>query len=133
MLGNAFSLESNDFGQGRSLVAVHGTVGAPEARALEAATLESVLRGRRTVIVDLRGVTDVGAGLVGSILRMRRGLSGVRGDLALVVDRGPAVALVQATVLRVLVAVAATPELALEAIAPAPESFERVRRRHGSA
>ena len=46
---------------------------------------------------------------VGAVLRMRRGLSRVEGDLVLVVDGPPADALVQASVLDALVPVVAMP------------------------
>jgi anti-anti-sigma regulatory factor len=108
-----FSVDSDDLGERASLVVVRGSVSVAETRALEGAVLESILRGRRTVIVDLRHVTQVGAGLLGGILRMRRGLSGVAGELALVVDGPPIDELVEASVLRALVSVATTPEEAL--------------------
>jgi anti-anti-sigma regulatory factor len=114
---DVFSVNSDDLGKTVSLVVARGSVGVAEARALEGAALESVLRGRRTVIVDLRRVTRVGAGLLGGILRMRRGLTGVDGHLALVVDGPPIDALVEATVLRALVSVATTPEEALACVA----------------
>jgi anti-anti-sigma regulatory factor len=113
---DVFSVESDDLGDAVSLVVVRGSIGVAEARALEGAALESVLRGRRTIIVDLRRVTRVGAGLLGSILRMRRGLTGVDGHLALVVDGPPIDELVEATVLRDLVSVATTPEEALACV-----------------
>jgi anti-anti-sigma regulatory factor len=110
---DVFSVDSHDLGQTASLVVVRGSVGIAETRALEGAALESVLRGRRTVIVDLRGVTRVGAGLLGGILRMRRGLTGVDGRLALVADGSPVDELVETSVLSALVGVAPTLEEAL--------------------
>jgi anti-anti-sigma regulatory factor len=113
---DVFSVDSDDLGEAVSLIVVRGSVGLAETRALEGAALESVLRGRRTIIVDLRRVTRVGAGLLGGILRMRRGLTGVDGHLALVVDGPPIDELVEATVLRALVGVATTPEDALACV-----------------
>jgi anti-anti-sigma regulatory factor len=110
---DTFSVDSDDLGGTVSLVVVRGSVSVAETRALEGAVLESVLRGRRTVILDLRRVTHVGAGLLGGILRMRRGLSGVDGQLALVADGSPIDELIDVSVLRALVRVAATPEEAL--------------------
>jgi anti-anti-sigma regulatory factor len=110
---DVFSVDSDDLGETVSLVVAHGSVGLAETRTLEGAVLESVLRGRRTVIVDLRHVTHVGGGLLGGILRMRRGLTRVGGELALVADGPPIDELVEASVLRALVSVATTPEEAL--------------------
>jgi anti-anti-sigma regulatory factor len=110
---DVFSVDSHDLGETASLIVVRGSISIAETRALEGAALESVLRGRRTVIVDLRGVTRVGAGLLGGILRMRRGLTGVDGQLALIVDGSPIDELVEASVLRALVSVATTLDQAL--------------------
>lgn len=112
-----FSVISDDLGETVSLVVVRGSVSLAETRALEGAVLESVLRGRRAVILDLRGVTRVGAGLLGGILRMRRGLTCVDGQIALVADGPPIDELVEASVLRALVSVATTPEEALACVA----------------
>jgi hypothetical protein len=107
---DAFSLDSEDLAQTASLVVVRGSIGVAETRAVEGAVLESVLRGRRAVVLDLRGVTHVGAGLLGGILRIRRGLTGVDGRLVLVADGSPIDELVEVSVLRALVSVATTPE-----------------------
>lgn len=114
---DVFSVSSDDLGETVSLVVVRGSVSLAETRALEGAVLESVLRGRRAVILDLRGVTRVGAGLLGGILRMRRGLTCVDGQIALVADGPPIEELVEASVLRALVSVATTPEEALACVA----------------
>lgn len=114
---DVFSVSSDDLGETVSLVVVRGSVSLAETRALEGAVLESVLRGRRAVILDLRRVTRVGAGLLGGILRMRRGLTCVDGQIALVADGPPIDELVEASVLRALVSVATTPEEALACVA----------------
>lgn len=114
---DVFSVDSDDLGETVSLVVVRGSVSLAETRALEGAVLESVLRGRRTVILDLRRVTCVGAGLLGGILRMRRGLTCVDGQIALVADGPPIDELVEASVLGALVSVATTPEEALASVA----------------
>ncbi|HMI71194.1 MAG TPA: STAS domain-containing protein [Solirubrobacteraceae bacterium] len=114
---DVFTVESDDLRETVSLVVVRGSVSLAETRALEGAVLESVLRGRRAVILDLRRVTRVGAGLLGGILRIRRGLTGVDGKLALVVDGPPIDELVEASVLGALVSVATTPEEALASVA----------------
>lgn len=114
---DVFSVSSDDLGETVSLVVVRGSVSLAETRALEGAVLESVLRGRRAVILDLRRVTRVGAGLLGGILHMRRGLTCVDGQIALVADGPPIDELVEASVLRALVSVATTPEEALACVA----------------
>jgi anti-anti-sigma regulatory factor len=114
---DVFSVDSDDLGETVSLVVVRGSVSLAETRALEGAVLESVLRGRRAVILDLRRVTHVGGGLLGGILRMRRGLTCVDGQIALVADGPPIDELVEASVLRALVSVATTPEEALACVA----------------
>ena len=114
---DVFAVDSDDVGETVSVVVVRGAVSLAETRALEGAVLESVLRGRRAVILDLRRVTYVGGGLLGGILRMRRGLTRVGGELALVADGPPIDELVEVSVLRALVSVAATPEEALASVA----------------
>jgi anti-anti-sigma regulatory factor len=114
---DVFAVDSDDVGETVSVVVVRGAVSLAETRALEGAVLESVLRGRRAVILDLRRVTHVGGGLLGGILRMRRGLTRVGGDLALVADGPPIDELVEVSVLRALVSVATTPEQALASVA----------------
>ena len=114
---DVFAVDSDDVGETVSVLVVRGAVSLAETRALEGAVLESVLRGRRAVILDLRRVTYVGGGLLGGILRMRRGLTRVGGELALVADGPPIDELVEVSVLRALVSVAATPEEALASVA----------------
>jgi anti-anti-sigma factor len=114
---DVFAVASDDVGETVSVVVVRGAVSLAETRALEGAVLESVLRGRRAVILDLRRVTHVGGGLLGGILRMRRGLTRVGGELALVADGPPIDELVEVSVLRALVSVATTPEEALAFVA----------------
>jgi anti-anti-sigma regulatory factor len=114
---DVFAVASDDVGETVSVVVVRGAVSLAETRALEGAVLESVLRGRRAVILDLRRVTQVGGGLLGGILRMRRGLTRVGGELALVADGPPIDELVEVSVLRALVSVATTPEEALAFVA----------------
>jgi len=114
---DVFAVDSDDVGETVSVLVVRGAVSLAETRALEGAVLESVLRGRRAVILDLRRVTYVGGGLLGGILRMRRGLTRVGGELALVADGPPIDELVEVSVLRALVSVAATPEEALVSVA----------------
>jgi anti-anti-sigma factor len=114
---DVFAVASDDVSETVSVVVVRGAVSLAETRALEGAVLESVLRGRRAVILDLRRVTHVGGGLLGGILRMRRGLTRVGGELALVADGPPIGELVEVSVLRALVRVATTPEEALAFVA----------------
>jgi hypothetical protein len=104
-----FAIVSRDGTDGTCLLEVSGSVALQEARCLERIVLDQVRRGRRRIVLDLRTITTLGTGLLGAVLRMRRGLSRVEGDLVLVVDGPPADALVRASVLDALVPVVATP------------------------
>jgi hypothetical protein len=104
-----FAIVSRDGADGSCLLEVSGPVALQEARYVERMVLDQVRRGRRRIVLDLRTITTLGTGLLGAVLRMRRGLSRVEGDLVLVVDGPPADALVQASVLDALVPVVATP------------------------
>ncbi|HSD77596.1 MAG TPA: STAS domain-containing protein [Solirubrobacteraceae bacterium] len=102
------------------VIAVAGAVALAEARGIEAALLAQVRQGCRLAVIDLRGVTSIGAGLLGALLRIRRGLSRIDGDLALVVDGPPASELVRTTMLAALMPVAASRRDALAALARPP-------------
>jgi stage II sporulation protein AA (anti-sigma F factor antagonist) len=103
-----FAIVSRDGTDGTCVLEVSGPVALHEARCLERIVLAQVRRGRRRIVLDLRTITTLGTGLLGAVLRMRRGLSRVEGDLVLIVDGPPADALVQASVLDALVPVVAT-------------------------
>jgi anti-anti-sigma factor len=92
------------------VVALSGAVALAEARQLERDVLQGVRQGRTRVVVDLREVTEVGPGLLGVLLRLRRGITGVDGRFALVVAGPPVADFVRTTVLAALIDVAASPE-----------------------
>jgi hypothetical protein len=67
-------------------------------------------------VLDLREITDVGPGLLGALLRIRRGVTRVDGRLALVVAGPPVSELVETTLLARLIDVAEDPEQAVELV-----------------
>jgi STAS domain len=111
-LARDFAIVSVDGADGSCVLEVSGPVALQEARCVERMVLDQVRGGRRRIVLDLRTITTLGTGLLGAVLRMRRGLSRVEGDLVLVVDGPPADALVRASVLDALVPVVRTPRAA---------------------
>jgi anti-anti-sigma factor len=99
----AFRLALSAAGQGVQIASLGGAVALPEARELERGVLEGVRQGRTRVVVDLRAVTEVGPGLLGVLLRIRRGITRVDGRLVLVVAGPPVEDLVRKTLLSVLI------------------------------
>lgn len=77
-----------------AVVRVLGAVALPEAQHLEQRALRAVRAGHRCVTIDLTRVTAVEAGLLGALLRIRRELAGVDGELVLMLDGPPASAVV---------------------------------------
>lgn len=75
-------------------------------RELERAIIAGIAQGRTRVVVDLSDVTDVGPGLLGVLLRVRRGVTRVGGSLALVVAGPPVSDLIATTLLASLIQVA---------------------------
>jgi anti-anti-sigma factor len=95
------------------VVALGGTVAMTEARTLESQVLDGIRAGRTRVVIDLTGVDAMGPGLLGALLRIRRGVTRVGGRLALVVDGPPVSELVATSLLSRLVPVAADRDHAL--------------------
>lgn len=116
--GAAGAPSSQAFGDGACLIRACGAVALPETRAIEQAVIAAATGGRRAIVLDLTGVTDLGAGLLGGILRIRRGLGAIDGRLVLVVDGPPADALISVSVVQVLVDVVATVDEASALLAP---------------
>jgi hypothetical protein len=56
----------------RGLPAATGAIALPEARELERGVLEGIRAKRTCVVLDLCGVTEVGLGLLGTLLGIRR-------------------------------------------------------------
>jgi anti-anti-sigma regulatory factor len=71
-------------------------------------------------VVDLTGVTDVGPGLLGVLLRVRRGVTRVGGSVALVVGGPPVADLVRTTLLASLIQVAGDRTQALRLVGADP-------------
>ena len=109
----AFKLDFSTRGPDVQLVTLAGVVALAEARELERGVLEGLRQGRTRVVVDLREVTEVGPGLLGVLLRIRRGITAVDGRFALVVSGPPVADLVRTTVLAALIDIAADPNEAL--------------------
>jgi anti-anti-sigma regulatory factor len=64
--------------------------------------LRAVIAGHRHVHVDLSGVTQIRAGLVGALLRVQRGLRRVDGSLTVIAPLPPAADMVRAARLDLL-------------------------------
>ena len=115
---DAFTLHVSAAGPGTQIVAAGGGIAIAEARQLERSVLDGISAGRTRVVLDLREVTAVGPGLLGALLRIRRGVTQVGGGLALVVSGPPVSELVETTLLARLIDVAGDPGRAVELVAP---------------
>jgi len=103
---DGFSLELVVGSPGVQIAVARGPVSLAEAQELERGVFDGIRRGRTRVVLDLSGVTAVGPGLLGALLRIRRGVTNVDGRLALAVSGPPVSELVATTVLRVLIDIA---------------------------
>ena len=112
----AFTLTFSAAGPTAQVALVGGAVALHEARELERGVLEGIRRGRTRVVLDLHEVTAVGPGLLGGLLRIRRGVTQVDGRLAMVVTGPPVSELVRATVLAALIDVAGDRDGALRLV-----------------
>jgi anti-anti-sigma factor len=101
-----FTLDSIAADARTQVIAVGGAIALPEARSLESRMVDGIRAGRTRVVLDLTGVTETGPGLLGVLLRMRRGVTQVGGRLALVVDGPPVSDLIATTLLARLIEVA---------------------------
>ena len=108
-----FTLVLSAAGSDTQIATAGGAIALHEARELERGVVAGIGRGRTRVVLDLTGVTDVGPGLLGVLLRVRRGVTRVDGALALVVSGPPVSELVEATLLGRLIQVAGDVEQAL--------------------
>lgn len=100
-----FTLELSAARRDTQIVAAGGAVALYEARRLERAVIAGIGQGRTRVVLDLMNVTEVGPGLLGVLLRVRRGVTRVDGALALVVAGPPVSELVEMTLLGSLIQV----------------------------
>ena len=108
-----FTLVLGTAGSHTQIATAGGAIALHEARELERGVVAGIGRGRTRVVLDLTGVTEVGPGLLGVLLRVRRGVTRVDGALALVVSGSPVSELVEATLLGRLIQVAGDVEQAL--------------------
>jgi anti-anti-sigma factor len=111
-----FTLLSSFAGETTQVVVAGGAVGLVQARRLEALIVEGICARRTAVILDLTGVSAIGPGLLGVLLRIRRGIGAVGGRLVLVVAGPPVSELVATSLLARLVDVAEDRERAMELI-----------------
>jgi anti-anti-sigma factor len=102
----AFTLELSAVGSDTQIAAAGGAIALHEARELERGVVAGIVQGRTRVVLDLVDVTEVGPGLLGVLLRVRRGVTRVEGTLALVVAGPPVSDLVDTTLLGSLIQVA---------------------------
>ncbi len=114
-----FTLVLSAAGGGAQIATACGAVALHEARELERSVIAGIVRGRTRVVLDLTGITEVGPGLLGVLLRVRRGATRVDGTLALVVSGPPVSELVTATLLSRLIQVAGDVEQALTLVGAA--------------
>jgi hypothetical protein len=102
-----FSLLAIAADEKTQIIAVGGAIALTEARALETRVIQGISAGRTLVVLDLTRVAATGPGLLGVLLRIRRGVTGVHGRLALVVDGPPVSELVSTSLLGRLIDVTA--------------------------
>jgi len=114
------TLELSAAGRDAQIAAARGAVGLHEARELERGIIAGIGQGRTRVVIDLTDVTDVGPGLLGVLLRVRRGVTRVGGSLALVVAGPPVSDLVETTLLASLIQVAGDRTRALMLVGERP-------------
>jgi anti-anti-sigma factor len=108
-----FTLDSAAADARTQVIAIGGDIALTEARTLESRVIDAIRSGRTRIVLDLTGVADVGPGLLGVLLRIRRGVTGVTGQLALVVDGPPVSELIATSLLGRLIHVAPDREAAL--------------------
>ncbi|HEY6693651.1 MAG TPA: STAS domain-containing protein [Solirubrobacteraceae bacterium] len=105
-MAREFTLELSSVGRDTQVAAAGGAIALQEARDLERGVIAGIGNGRTRVVLDLADVTEVGPGLLGVLLRVRRGVTRVDGALALVVSGPPVSELVETTLLGSLIEVA---------------------------
>jgi anti-anti-sigma factor len=101
-----FTLELSAVGSDTQIAAAGGAIALYEAREIERGVVAGIAHGRTRVVVDLAAVTELGPGLLGVLLRVRRGVTRVGGSLALVIAGPPMSDLVATTLLGGLIQVA---------------------------
>jgi len=117
-----FRLELSAVGTDTQIVAAGGAIALHEARELERVVVAGIAQGRTRVVLDLVDVTEVGPGLLGVLLRVRRGVTRIAGALARVVSGPPVSDLVETTLLGGLIQVAGDRAQALVLVGAAQRS-----------
>lgn len=112
----AFTLRFDAPSSGVQVATLGGAVALAQARELERGVIDGLGDGRVRVVLDLSAVTDVGPGLLGVLLRIRRGITQVGGRLVLVAAGPPVDELVRSTLLASLIAVTADRDAALRLV-----------------
>jgi anti-anti-sigma regulatory factor len=80
MSGDASVVDAS-LGTSSHLFTIRGTVELDTARQLEQRLRDVVLGGKRTVIVDLSEVAELGSSLIGALIRSQRSLNWRNGRL----------------------------------------------------
>jgi hypothetical protein len=111
-----FTVTSDAAGGTTQVVTACGGVGFAEARRIERAVIEGLSLGRTHVVLDLAAVTATGPGLLGVLLRIRRGVTRVDGQLALIVAGPPVSELVATSLLGRLIDVAPDRDTAIRLV-----------------
>jgi anti-anti-sigma factor len=114
-----FTLELSAVGRDTQIAAAGGAIALHEARQIERGVVAGIAQGRTRVVLDLARVTEVGPGLLGVLLRVRRGVTRVGGTLAIVIAGPPVSDLVETTLLGALIQVAGDRTQALELVGAA--------------
>jgi anti-anti-sigma regulatory factor len=114
---DGFTLVSGAAGATTQVVVAGGAVGLTQARRLEAVIIDGLCERRTAVVLDLADVDAIGPGLLGVLLRLRRGVGAVGGYLVLVVAGPPVSELVATSLLGRLVDVAEDRAGAMDLIA----------------
>jgi anti-anti-sigma regulatory factor len=121
----SFALHATAVDGRTQLVVVEGALTLDDARSIELAVLRGIAGGRTRVVLDLSGLVTAGPGLLGVLLRIRRGLTRVDGRLALVVDGPPVAELVHTSLLGRLIDVTDTRQTAIALVGAAERAGAR--------
>jgi anti-anti-sigma regulatory factor len=114
LVQDRFRLDAIAADTGTQVLVLGGTVAMAESRALESRVIHGIRVGRTRVVIDFTDVAATGPGLLGALLRIRRGITGVDGRLALVVNGPPVSELVATSLLARLIHVTADRGHAIE-------------------
>ena|SRR5215213_9225462 len=111
-----FTLESGTVGPKTQVLRAGGVIGGAEGPANRGGSDRGSAAGPHVDPAGLAGVTGVGPGLLGALLRIRRGATRVGGRLALLASAPPVAELVNTSLLALLIDVASDSDHALRLI-----------------